>query len=153
IRKRIASEYGIANSFIAGSHTHHGPVLELSDEPGKGKGKFDAALRYYAQLEDAIVEAIGAANQKLAPARMATGSVQLDGFNTNRQSKLMKSSDRELAVLRLDDAAGKPIAVLINFAAHPTMLPASTMKFSADYVGVLKSAVERQTGAAVIFMQ
>ena len=43
IRNRIKAEAGIEYSFISGSHTHHGPVLELTDEPGKGKGKFDAA--------------------------------------------------------------------------------------------------------------
>src|SRR5579859_1100531 len=37
IRKRIRDDAGIEFSFIAGSHTHHGPVLELSDEDGKGK--------------------------------------------------------------------------------------------------------------------
>jgi hypothetical protein len=46
IRRRAKSEAGVEYSFIAGSHTHHGPVLELTDEGGKGKGRFDAALRY-----------------------------------------------------------------------------------------------------------
>src|SRR6185436_19035976 len=41
IRQRIKTEAGIDYSFISGSHTHHGPVLELSDAEGKGKGKFD----------------------------------------------------------------------------------------------------------------
>ena len=40
IRQRLKAESGIEYSFIAGSHTHHGPVLELSDAQGKGKGKF-----------------------------------------------------------------------------------------------------------------
>lgn len=152
IRQRIKSA-GIEHSFIAGSHTHHGPVLELTDEPGKGKGRFDAALRYYSQMEDAIVEAIIEADRKLAPARMAAGSIQLQGFNRNRHTKLEpKPSDRDLAVLRFDDAGGKPIAVLINFTAHPTMIPASTLRFSADYVGALKATVEKATGAPAVFV-
>src|SRR5438067_5803980 len=65
IRQRIKSEAQIDFSFIAGSHTHHGPVLELTDEPGKGRGKFDAALRYYKQMEDGIVGAILEANKRL----------------------------------------------------------------------------------------
>src|SRR5690348_14015001 len=36
IRARIKAEAGIEQSFISGSHTHHGPVLELTDAPGKG---------------------------------------------------------------------------------------------------------------------
>jgi neutral ceramidase len=154
IRQRIKAEAGIEHSFIAGSHTHHGPVLELSNAPGKGQGRFDAALRYYTQLEDAIVAAIVEANQKLVPAKLATGATQLTNFNRNRHTKLEpKPSDRDLAVMRFDDLQGKPLAVLVNFTAHPTMLPSSLLKFSADYVGTLKAALEKETGAPAIFMQ
>src|SRR5262245_48788528 len=154
IRQRIKSEAGVEYSFIAGSHTHHGPVLELSDEAGKGKGRFDAALRYYREMEDAIVAAIVEANSKLAPAKMAVGSIQLEGFNRNRHTKQpVKPSDRDLAVMRFDDASGKPMAILVNFTAHPTMITSMTLRFSADYVGAMKAEVEKATGARVIFMQ
>ncbi len=154
IRARILKETGIEYSLIGGSHTHHGPVLELTDEPGKGKGRFDAAIRYYARMEDAIAQAVIEANSKLQPARLAAGSVQLEGFNVNRHTKLEpKPSDRELAVLRVDTMDGKPLAVLVNWAAHPTTLPSSTMKFSADYVGVLKAQLTKETGAAAVFIQ
>jgi neutral ceramidase len=154
IRNRIKALAGIDYSFIAGSHTHHGPVLELTDEPGKGKGKFDAALRYYREMEDGIAGAIIEANGKLTPVKMATGSVRLEQFNRNRHTKIEpKPSDRDLSVMRFDDTSGKPLAVVVNFAAHPTMIQAQTMKFSADYVGALKAEVEKEMGAATIFMQ
>jgi neutral ceramidase len=154
IRKRIKDEAGIDYSFIAGSHTHHGPVLELTDEPGKGQGRFDAALRYYKQLEDGIVSAVLEANSKLEPAKMGTASIQLQGFNKNRHTKIEpKPSDRELAVMRFDSISGNPIAIVVNFAAHPTNIPPLTLKFSADYVGALRSEVEKETHATAIFMQ
>src|SRR5262245_38822298 len=154
IRLRIKAEAGIDYSFIAGSHTHHGPVLELSNEDGKGKGKFDAALRYYKQMEDGIVAAIVAASTNLTPAKMATGSIQLEGFNRNRHTKLQpKPSDRELAVMRFDDFANKPLAVLVNFTAHPTMVNGAELKFSADYVGALKETIEKEMKTTALFMQ
>jgi Neutral/alkaline non-lysosomal ceramidase, N-terminal len=154
IRQRIKSEAGIEHSFIAGSHTHHGPVLELSDEDGKGKGRFDAALRYYKQLEDAIVAAIVEADRKLTPAKFATGAIDLDGLNRNRHTKLQpKPLDRTLTVMRLDDDSDKPLAVLVNFTGHPTSIPAQTLKFSADYVGAMKATVEKEFGGTVVFMQ
>ncbi|MBI2928417.1 MAG: neutral/alkaline non-lysosomal ceramidase N-terminal domain-containing protein [Verrucomicrobia bacterium] len=154
IRTRLTAEAQIEHSFIGGSHTHHGPVLELSDEDGKGKGKFDAALRYYKELERGIVAAVLEANSKLAPAKLAVGSAKLDGFNRNRHTKIEpKPVDRELAVLRFDDATGKPLAVVVNWTAHPTMLPASTLKFSADYIGALRTTVEKELGPTVVFMQ
>ena len=155
IRRRIKEQAGIEYSFIAGSHTHNGPVLELSDAPGKGQGRFDAALRYYAQMEDGIVAAIVEADKKLAPARFVTGSVQLEGWNVNRHTKIEpKPVDRELAVMRFDDAAtGKMLAIVTNWTGHPTTIPSSVLKFSADYVGALKTEVMARTGAACIFIQ
>jgi neutral ceramidase len=154
IRQRIQSEAGIEYSFIAGSHTHHGPVLELTDEPGKGKGKFDACIRYYKEMEDGIAGAIIEANRKIAPAKMATGSVRLEQFNRNRHTKFEpKPSDRELGVMRFDGTSGKPIAVVVNFTGHPTTIPAQTLKFSADYVGAMKATVEKEMGALAVFMQ
>ncbi len=154
IRQRIKAEAGIDYSLIAGSHTHHGPVLELSDQPGKGKGKFDATLRYYKELEQAVVAAILEANGKLTEAKMASGAIRLEGFNRNRHSKIEpKPSDRDLAVIRFDDLSGKPLAILVNFAAHPTSVPGETLKFSADYVGALKESVEKEMHAPAVFMQ
>jgi neutral ceramidase len=148
VRERIRAGAGIEHSFIAGSHTHHGPVLELTDRPGRGRGRFEAALRYYTQLEDEIVAAVLEADRKLAPATLATGGVQLDGFNRNRHSKRKDPPvDRELAVMRLDAAAdGKPIAVVVNFAAHPTSIDAAGLRFSADFVGAMKQTVAAELG-------
>ena len=154
IRARIKAEAHIEYSFIAGSHTHHGPVLELSDEVGKGKGKFAAALRYYKEMEDGIAAAVLEANGKLTSAKMGTGSTRLEGFNRNRHTKLEpKPVDRDLAVMRFDDLNGKPLAVLVNFTAHPTMIAASTLEFSSDYVGAMRRAVEKAMITTAIFMQ
>ncbi len=154
IRHRIKARAGIEYSIIAGSHSHHTPVVELTDEEGKGRGRFDASIRYYKMMEDRIVEAILEADSRLAPARMAAGSMKLEGFNRNRHTKIEpKPSDRDLAVMRFDDATGRPVAIVVNFAAHPTMLSALTLKFSADYVGAMRREVEKQMNASVIFMQ
>lgn len=153
IRQRIRTAAGIEYSIIAGSHTHHGPVMELTDEPGKGRGRFDASIRYYKEMEEAVIAAILEADKKLVPAKFATGVVKLDGFNRNRHTKIEpKPSDRDLSVMRFDDYNGKTISILVNFTAHPTTIQSSTLKFSADYVGALKNSVAESTGAGVIFI-
>lgn len=154
IRKRIKDECGIEWSFIAGSHSHHGAVLELSDEPGKGQGKFDATLRYYKQMEDGIVAAIKDANAGLVPVKFAVGKTTLPDFNRNRHTKIEpKPSDRDLEVMRFDKMDGRPLAVLVNFTAHPTMTDGAILKFSADYVGFMKATVRKELDCNVIFMQ
>lgn len=154
IRARILREAGIEHSFIAGSHTHHAPVLELTDAEGKGKGRFDATLRYYTQMEEAIAAAVIEANGKLQAAKLATASMKLDGFNANRHTKLEpKPRDTDLTVLKVETAGGQPLALLVNWAAHPTTIPSEQLKISADYPGALKERVRRETGMAAVFMQ
>lgn len=155
IRARILEKAGIAHSFIAGSHTHHGPVVELCDEPGRGRGRFEAAIRYGARLEEGIVAAILEADAALAPATIAAGSRPLERFNRNRHSKIEPVPvDRTLGVLRFDDeASGAPLALIVNFTAHPTSIPSGTLKFSADYVGALRATVAGEWGGRAVFMQ
>ena len=153
IREEIAAKAGIRHVLITGSHTHHGPVIELTDEPGLGKGKFDAAVAYSKKLPDLLIEAILDADKDLKPARVgvATESVTL---NRNRQTKREpKATDPMLAVLRFDDEAGKPIAILVNFAAHPVMTDTKELKYSADYPGFLKNKVEAELSTKCVFMQ
>jgi hypothetical protein len=154
LRARLKQESGIEHAFVAGSHTHHGPVLELTAKEGRGAGQFDAALRYYRELEDSIAAAAAEAARNLAPVHIAAGAWQVDGLNRNRHSKLEpKPIDRTLAVLKLAAPEGQPLAFIVNYAAHPTCIPSSVMKFSADFPGALKNLIRRETGAAAVFMQ
>jgi neutral ceramidase len=153
IRQEIREKAGIANVLISGSHTHHGPVIELTDEAGLGKGKFDVAVEYSKKLPHLLVEAILSADKDLKPAKLgvATESVNL---NRNRQTKREpKPTDPMLAVIRFDDEAAKPIAILVNFAAHPVMTDTKILKYSADYPGHLKKKVETELSTKCVFMQ
>jgi len=153
IRQEIAGKAGIRNVLITGSHTHHGPVIELTDLPGLGKGKFDVAVAYSKKLPQLLVAAILDADKDLQPAKVgvATESVTL---NRNRHTKREpKATDPMLAVVRFDDLGGKPIAVLVNFAAHPVMTVEKVLKYSADYPGFLKNKVEAELSTKCVFMQ
>src|SRR5207247_6563293 len=78
----------------------------------------------------------------------------LEEFNRNRHTQVEpKPVDRELAVMRIDAVTGGPLALLVNFSAHPTMIKAGELKFSADYVGSMREVVEQELGARMIFMQ
>jgi hypothetical protein len=137
---------GIEHLFLVGSHTHHGPVLELRTWP-------DSKQPYVVELERKIGDVILDAAKNLRPARLGIASKQVP-YNRNRHSKLPeKPVDREFLVLRVDDHDGKPIAHAVNFAAHPTMHPAQMLKFSADYTGALAGLVEKETGAPCLFLQ
>jgi hypothetical protein len=153
IRKELAEKAGIRHVLISGSHSHHGPVVELIDEPGLGRGTFDAAVKYAQELPHRLVRVILEADKALRPARIGI-AVESVSLNRNRHTKREpKVTDPMLAVIRFDDHDGKPIAVLVNFAAHPVMTEAKLLKYSADYPGFLKNKVEAELATTCVFMQ
>lgn len=155
IRDEIKQKAGIDVSFIAGSHTHHGPVLELFDAPGRGRGRFDAAIRYNQHLEKMLIEAILLAHERMVPAKVGQAGKELVGFNRNRHSKIRPVPvDTRLGVIRFDALeSGANIATIVNFTGHPTNISSDIRQFSADYVGAMRSAVGQQTQGTVVFMQ
>jgi hypothetical protein len=153
IRRTISEKAKIEHVLISGSHTHHGPVIELTDRAAFGKGKFDKAVAYSQKLPDLITEAILAADKAAVTARLGIATRDVD-LNRNRHTKhTPKPTDPMLAVLRFDDASGKPIAVLVNFAAHPVMTDTKIMKYSADYPGFMQRRVENALKTNCFFMQ
>ena len=153
IRREIADKAGIRHVLITGSHSHHGPVIELLDEPGLGQGKFPVAVEYSQKLPHLLIDSILEADKYKKPARLgvATESVTL---NRNRHTKREpRVTDPQLIVMRFDDADGKPIAILVNFAAHPVMTDEKVLKYSADYPGFLKNKVESELATKCVFMQ
>lgn len=152
IRAAVQQGSGITWVLISGSHTHCGPVLELRNERGEGQGTFDDAIAYTGELEQKLIGVIQEAAGRLQDARIGWGSAQTT-LNRNRHSKLeAKPVDAELSVLRLDDLAGHPIAVVVNFAAHATILGPAERRFSADYPGVMMAEVQQATGAPCLFL-
>ena len=151
--RRETAKRGIKHHLICGSHTHHGPVIELTNQEGFGKGKFDAAVAYSEKLPKLIVEAIAEADDKLQPARIGVGHAELP-LNRNRQwKKPNPPTDQLLSVVRVDSTDGKPIAVLVNYTGHPVMTDGRVLKFSADYPGFLQKSVEAALGGTCMFIQ
>jgi neutral ceramidase len=146
IRKRVKEAVGVEHLFLVGSHTHHGPVIELDNWPSAEKS-------YVRELEQKLADVIVAAAKARKPARFGVASKEVP-FNRNRHTKRPeKPVDSELLVLRVEDLDGKPIAHAVNFAAHPTMTDARLREFSADYPGYLTGLVEKETGAPCLFLQ
>jgi hypothetical protein len=153
IRKEVADKAQVDTVLISGSHSHHGPVIELTDEDDFGKGKYDDTVAYVKRLPQLLIEAIVDAAADPQPARMGIATKNLE-LNRNRHTKRTpKPTDPMLAVMRFDSADGKPLAILVNYAAHPVTLPGELLKFSPDYPGHLKNRVESALGTHCVFMQ
>jgi neutral ceramidase len=153
IEQAVLRQAGVEHVFLVGSHTHHGPALELVPVEGNADPALQNAFAYYDQLEQRLIEVITEAASKLVPAKIGWASAE-SNVNRNRHTQEAPiPRDPELFTLRVDDLDGKPIAILVNFAAHPTNHPHGNNKLSADYPGVMMAAVQEATGAPCLFLQ
>lgn len=107
------------------------------------------------QLFDLTVEnlarAIREAEQELVPVMAATTVRNVTGFSRNRRTD-GGSVDPALTVTRIDTQRGNPLAVLVNFTAHPTFMSAEDMSFSGGWPGHLQRTMESLIGKDVTVM-
>jgi hypothetical protein len=71
---------------------------------------------------------------------LSDGSVTMLWTNPRKQPTF--PLDPTVLVLRIDDANGKPIALLVNYACHPVVLGSDNLRYSADFVGTMAGRVE-----------
>lgn len=153
IEREVKEKAGVDYVLAVGSHTHHGPAIELLDEPGMGKGTYDDAVAYAQQLPHTIIEAIVEAAENAVDARMGIAVEETD-FNRNRHKKTEpKPKDPRLSVVRFDALDGKTIAVMVNFGAHPTIESVFSFHWTSEWPGHMEMTVERELGGQCFFMQ
>src|SRR3954452_7339365 len=140
VSPRIAAETGIRpeNLILAAVHDHGAPAVTGD---------------YAKKVEDAAVEAIRLAKSRLQPARFGYGAGTAH-VNVNRRELTPDkgwwlgyhengASDKVVHVLRFDDAAGKPIAFLINYAVHAVVMGPDNYQITGDLAGATSRFVER----------
>ena len=154
LRDRLTKESGISYLLITASHTHSGPNI-LDEYPSNRTPAWETAAL------DKIARAVGQACERLTDARLGTGygrayigynrrRVFPDGsvtmFWQNPDKIPTEPVDPTVSVLRIDTAAGKPLAILVNYACHPVVLGPHDLKYSADYVGIMTRTVDQSFG-------
>jgi hypothetical protein len=139
----------IEHIFVMSSHTHAGGGAFLEAFPLLA-GKYDPKIRDH--YINRAAEAIISASKNLRQASLAFGSGEARGISRFRSSWPPNGPvDPEVGVIRVDSVStGKPMAVLMNFAAHPTVLGAKNFEFSADFVGYARRALEKMMGGDVM---
>ena len=141
---------------IGATHTHAGVMVS----PAKGPPGLDLsplvdmAERYRLGVIDKVAGLIARADGRLAPAH-AHGGRGEGTININRRVRKDGDRpaavgrnpdgfvDRELVVFRIDDAQGKPVAVLANFQCHGTVLAYENRLISPDWIGMARYTIEQ----------
>lgn len=140
------------NILLLPSHSHSSlEMLAMND-----KNIFDnAAIGIFQQelldfVVDKISNLIRETDMDLKPISVGTEQIKLEGLNRNRRGD--ETVDQELTVTRIDLVDGKPLAAMINWTAHPTIMDEHDMWVSGGWPGYLQRELEAWIGNDVIAM-
>jgi len=89
------------------------------------------------KIKSVILEA----QKNLQPVTIGTSRQQLNGWNRNRR-KGNNFVDNDLTITRIDRMDQSPLAILINWTAHPTFMGPEDMEFSGGWPGHLQRTIE-----------
>ncbi len=150
VRQGIAEAIEVPVDFTMAtcSHTHSGAAGFLPYHPGITSFKDPDLQRLVTRK---LVGAAIWAKQLLQPAYLGIDRGSVAGIGLNRNDPEGGLVDQEVIVLRVDNEAGKPIAVMMNFGCHPTVLGYQNLFFSADFPGAARSTL-RQIYNETIFL-
>ncbi len=161
IRDAVESTSGIKpeNLRLSATHTHSGPVNRGSwlDEG------MDLVGPYWDSLPSRVAEAVNTARWAAKPAHVGVGKGS-SSINVNRRPALENGTlftgrnwegvvDHEVGVVAFNDNEGNPIATILNYACHPTILGPANKLLSPDYPGTTRKVVEQYAGGLCLFLQ
>ena len=161
IRDAVESTSGIKpeNLRLSATHTHSGPVNRGS---WLNEG-MDLVGPYWDSLPSRVAEAVNTARWAAKPAHVGVGKGS-SSINVNRRPAFENGTlftgrnwegvvDHEVGVVAFNDTEGNPIATIINYACHPTILGPANKLLSPDYPGTTRKVVEQYAGGLCLFLQ
>jgi hypothetical protein len=145
---------------VAATHTHSGPKTQRHEVITEG---LDMAVQYLETLPVRIAGAAWQALNNLQPARISAGNGTC-AINVNRRLKLPDGRlvvgrnwdgpvDRTVRVVRFDGLDERPLATILHYACHPTIMAWENQWFTPDYPGMAREVVEQQVGGTCLFLQ
>ena len=158
MKSAVLSRIGVsgvkaAGLFLAATHTHSAPDPLALHSANTGKAgdlsTYDPKLADW--MADHIAQSINEAAAKLTPAKV--GSMQVDKVGLNRNRRGERLTDDQLTVVRVVSVDNKPLAEIVNYAAHPVYFGPSMMEVSGDWSGSMARILEaKEPGVVALFL-
>jgi hypothetical protein len=162
----VARDLGVPRTHFWWSVTHTHAAPEVGP-PGMykallGRSDHEWDRDYSAFVKDSLLRAIREARAKLEPARIAFGR-GIAMANINRRAKDVDGqvslglnpdgpADRQLGLIRLERADGSPIALVVNYAMHGTVMSGQNLLISGDAPGTVSAYLEQKLNAPVLYV-
>jgi hypothetical protein len=140
------------NILFLPSHTH--TSLEMFALNDKNIYKMAPIGIFQPKLLEFVVETLAeliiSTDRNLQPVMIGTSNTQIDGLNRNRRGAPFV--DNYLTVSRIDLYNGLPLAVMVNWTAHPTIMDDEDMWVSGGWPGYLQRELEAWIGHDIVAM-
>lgn len=151
VTEDIEKRTGIKKEFVflSAVHNHNGPSINVYND-----GNTPDVRAYVKELKEKIVRSTAAAIKSMVPVNIGAGKGTCK-MNINRRAQNGKGQialgrnpygpcDQEVGVIRIDDKAGKPIAILMNWPCHATVLGPRNYMITGDWPGAASRYVEKE---------
>jgi Neutral/alkaline non-lysosomal ceramidase, N-terminal len=146
------------------THTHAAPEVGPPDmyKALLGRSDHEWDRDYTTLVTNALVDAVKTARDRLEPARVSFATTTANA-NINRRAKDADGKvslglnpdgpvDRQVNLIRLQRPDGTPIALVVNYAMHGTVMSGQNLKISGDGPGVVAAYLEEQLGGTVLYV-
>ena len=166
VMREIQERSGIdpAHIWWSVTHTHAAPEVGPPDmyKALLGRSDHEWDRDYTTFFTNALVEAVRTARDRLEPARLAFATTTANA-NINRRARDVDGKislglnpdgpvDRQVNLIGIQRFDGTPIALVINYAMHGTVMSGQNLKISGDAPGVVAAYVEEQLGGTVLYV-
>ena len=144
-RALIEEQVGIpaGSVLVAATHTHAGPSgFRASEDPG-----------YTDVLSRHVAGAVAMARSRLEPVTLKLGTVDVSTISRNRRDPAGPVQTAAHVLLADTAAGGPPVATLVNFACHATVLEHDNLAYSPDFPGAMARMVESCLGGTAVYLQ
>lgn len=135
------------NVLMSASHDHaglEGMSMDRNNVLGNPHiGIFSEEVLQF--VSERVAGALQEAVKNLEPVTAGAGVAALRGMNRNRRHE-GAPTDEDMTVLRLDRADGSPLAVVVNYTAHGTIMTEDIMEISGGWAGVMQRTLEDLVG-------
>jgi hypothetical protein len=152
------------NFWWSATHTHSAPevgVPGLAEVFMGDRYKHPVDTAYTSFVEQTLINGIIEAREKLEPAKLGVGwgfsqaninrrAVDVDGkasIGLNPDGAV----DRRIGLIRVEKKDGSPLALIVNYPIHGTVL-GGQLQISGDAPGIVSAYAEQKTGVPVLFI-
>jgi hypothetical protein len=148
----IEKKTGIKKEFIflSAVHNHNGPSTNVYNESLSSPD----VLAYTKELQEKLVATTATAMKNMVPVNIGVGKGECK-MNINRRAQNGKGQialgrnpygacDQEVGVIRVDDKAGKPLSIIMNWPCHATVLGPRNYMITGDWPGAASHYVEKE---------